>query len=72
MYQSLSVRTYGKNQTPVKIKKVRYILLYQTNAFIMAGVTGIEPALTVLETAVLPLYDTPREGKLNRLCNLIN
>ena len=27
---------------------------------IMAGVTGIEPALTVLETAVLPLYDTPK------------
>lgn len=24
-----------------------------------AGVAGIEPALTVLETGVLPLYDTP-------------
>ena len=72
MYQSSNIRIYGKNQTIVKIKKVRHILLYQTNAFLMAGVTGIEPALTVLETAVLPLYDTPREGKLNRLCNLIN
>ena len=27
--------------------------------FFMAGVTGIEPALAVLETVVLPLYDTP-------------
>ena len=25
----------------------------------MAGEVGIEPTLTVLETAVLPLYDTP-------------
>ena len=25
----------------------------------MAGVVGIEPTLTVLETGVLPLYDTP-------------
>lgn len=27
--------------------------------FAMAGVVGIEPTLTVLETGVLPLYDTP-------------
>lgn len=26
----------------------------------MAGVVGLEPTLTVLETAVLPLYDTPK------------
>ena len=26
---------------------------------LLAGVTGIEPALAVLETVVLPLYDTP-------------
>ena len=26
---------------------------------IMAGAIGIEPILTVLETAVLPLYDAP-------------
>ena len=26
---------------------------------ILAGVVGIEPTLTVLETGVLPLYDTP-------------
>ena len=25
----------------------------------LAGVVGIEPTLTVLETGVLPLYDTP-------------
>ena len=25
----------------------------------MAGIVGIEPTLTVLETAVLPLYDIP-------------
>ena len=27
----------------------------------LAGVVGIEPTLTVLETAVLPLYDTPNK-----------
>ena len=26
----------------------------------MAGAEGIEPALTVLETVVLPLYDAPK------------
>ncbi len=26
----------------------------------VAGVEGIEPSLTVLETAVLPLYYTPK------------
>lgn len=26
---------------------------------LLAGAEGIEPTLTVLETAVLPLYDTP-------------
>ena len=30
----------------------------------MAGVTGIEPVLAVLETVVLPLYDTPKRHKL--------
>ena len=60
VYQSLRVRTNGRNWTHVNIKKVWHILLYQTNASLMAGVTGIEPALTVLETAVLPLYDTPK------------
>ena len=34
MYHSLRVRNYSKNQTLVKIKKVRHILLYQTNAFL--------------------------------------
>ena len=35
-------------------KSVRILLLTQ-----VAGATGIEPALTVLETGVLPLYDAP-------------
>ena len=30
----------------------------------LAGVVGIEPTLTVLETAVLPLYDTPNSDYL--------
>ena len=33
--------------------------------FYMAGVTGIEPALTVLETVVLPLNYTPVNAHLN-------
>lgn len=34
----------------------------------MAGVVGIEPTLTVLETGVLPLYDTPsKQVKFHRL-----
>ena len=30
----------------------------------MAGPEGIEPTLTVLETAVLPLYERPNAGGL--------
>lgn len=30
----------------------------------MAGAAGIEPALAVLETEVLPLYDAPSASKL--------
>ena len=59
MYQSSNIRIYGKNQTIVKIKKVRHILLYQTNVFLMAGALGIEPRLTVLETDVEPFNYTP-------------
>ncbi len=33
--------------------------LYRHIYTVLAGVVGIEPTLTVLETAVLPLYDTP-------------
>ncbi len=34
----------------------------------LAGVVGIEPTLTVLETGVLPLYDTPiKQVKFHRL-----
>ena len=33
--------------------------------FYLAGVVGIEPTLTVLETGVLPLYDTPRISQRN-------
>ena len=38
------------------------ILVQIMGAFssVLAGVIGIEPTLTVLETAVLPLYDTPK------------
>ena len=34
----------------------------------LAGVVGIEPTLTVLETGVLPLYDTPsKQVNIHRL-----
>ena len=34
----------------------------------LAGVVGIEPTLTVLETGVLPLYDTPiKQVNVHRL-----
>ena len=33
----------------------------------LAGVVGIEPTLTVLETGVLPLYDTPISKQRIRL-----
>ena len=59
IYQSSNVQTYDKNQTHAKIKKVRYILLYRTNAFLMAGALGIEPRSTVLETDVEPFNYTP-------------
>lgn len=41
----------------MKIKKSLLLSKREINS--MAGVTGIEPALAVLETVVLPLYDTP-------------
>ncbi|EKD33428.1 MAG: hypothetical protein ACD_76C00031G0001, partial [uncultured bacterium] len=30
-----------------------------SNAFLLAGVAGIEPAIAVLETDVIPLHHTP-------------
>lgn len=62
MYQSLRVRNYSKNQTLVKIKKVRHILLYQTNAFLMAGKERIELSIMVLETMVIPFNYFPING----------
>ena len=48
------------NRTEKLTKKHLDILIQQDAIFcLMAGVTGIEPALAVLETVVLPLYDTP-------------
>ena len=40
--------------------------------FRMAGVTGIEPALAVLETGVLPLYDTPSKQVIIHRLRIIN
>ena len=62
MYQSSNVRTNGRNQTSVKIKKVQYILLYQTNAFLMAGKERIELSIMVLETMVIPFNYFPING----------
>ena len=39
---------------------IRCVNHFATIAIIMAGVAGIEPTLTVLETAVLPLNYTPK------------
>lgn len=61
--------------TSQKCYKKRLTLTNQSYFSILAGVTGIEPALTVLETAALPLNYTPRTAdniiwKYNRLFNL--
>lgn len=45
-----------KKSEPLSLLTVRFSYTLQ-----MAGVTGIEPALMVLETTVLPLYDTPKQ-----------
>ena len=34
----------------------------------LAGVLGIEPSLIVLETTVLPIYDTPKYKTYYTLC----
>ena len=36
---------------------------------VLAGVVGIEPTLTVLETGVLPLYDTPISQTAYKIIN---
>ena len=42
------------------IEKEKDILCYQNvTLFVLAGIVGIEPTSTVLETAVLPLYYIP-------------
>ena len=43
-------------------KKIKKIIKKASKKFLlasMAGVLGIEPSLIVLETTVLPIYDTP-------------
>ena len=49
----LYVNIYNKT----KVLKTSYINIFST--FIIAGEEGIEPPLTVLETAALPLYYSP-------------
>lgn len=44
---------------PLKMKKLRYFYVSKL-LFSLAGEEGIEPSLTVLETAVLPLNHSPR------------
>ena len=45
-----------------------YSTLYQSIRTLLAGAVGIEPTLTVLETGVLPLYDTPiKQVNVHRL-----
>ena len=43
----------------VVLSKEKRIEINQSCLIKLAGVVGIEPTLTVLETGVLPLYDTP-------------
>ena len=59
MYQSSWVQTNGRNWTHVKIKKFDTFYCIKL-MFSLAGEEGIEPSLTVLETAVLPLNHSPR------------
>ena len=41
--------------------------------FILAGVEGLEPSRTVLETGMLPLHHTPKERHIKfLLCNICN
>ena len=47
-------------------------LALDTDTTILAGVVGIEPTLTVLETAVLPLYDTPSKQVNTHRLRIIN
>ena len=49
----LSVNIYSKT----KVLKTSFINIFST--FFIAGEEGIEPPLTVLETAALPLYYSP-------------
>ena len=58
MYQNSLVRTYSKNQTPIKIKKVQYILLYQTNASLMGRLTRIELANDWFTASCVSLFTT--------------
>lgn len=48
-----TIRCVNHFATPAVIRTVKYI---------MAGAAGIEPTLTVLETAVLPLNYAPMNG----------
>ena len=50
--------TYRKELTPFMQRKKGSILLYQTFAFVMEQVTGIEPAYSAWEADTLPLSYT--------------
>lgn len=53
------MKTIEKHKKWVKMQEKRPDNEYQVCSYRLAGATGIEPALTVLETGVLPLYDAP-------------
>ncbi len=39
--------------------------------FVVAGVEGLEPSRTVLETGMLPLHHTPKERHIKLFCIII-
>ena len=55
--------TYRKELTPFMQRKKGSILLYQTFAFLMVEVTGLEPAISSSRTMRDTTFATPRCGK---------
>ena len=55
----------------MEMKKFKKIIKKASKKFLLAslaGVLGIEPSLIVLETTVLPIYDTPKYKIYYILC----
>ena len=66
MLKKMSLQLYKKMQ-----KEMAQTL--RLSHFILAGVEGLEPSRTVLETGMLPLHHTPKERHIKFLfCSICN